>query len=135
METDRLLPDRDFELKRRFGKGEIASFFSSRDYHSRALAERRDLSASKPATSTDLTSKCLDLLEETIALASSPPLPESLDFSALHGLNPDEKRRLLGRFWEANFLLTNPCQGSTKQLENKSTPFLPRAESPMILET
>lgn len=101
----------------RFEKGDIASFFHSPDPQSPALLERRALISSHPETYAHLLPEGLDLLEETIALASTlNTLPESFDSKSFQDLASIEKCHLLGGLWEADYLLMKPDSGGVFRL-------------------
>lgn len=100
-----LLPERDFEHKMRFTKGDIASFYDSRKTSPELLAERTRFLESDTGLYSALDHKGEDLLEETIALANSLNSLPDYDFSTL---SPIEKCHALGKLWEADFLLMKP---------------------------
>lgn len=93
----------------RFEKGDIASFFRSKDRNTPELVERRALIESHPETYTGLRPEGHDLLEETIALAINlDTLPEGFDSAGFAKLEPIKKCHLLGQLWEADYLLMKP---------------------------
>lgn len=107
------LPNRDFDLRMRFQKGKIASFFQSRHTPPELLAERTRLLNESPTRYAAFDEEGEAILEEVIELASSlaPVSPSSFD-----GLPPFEKCRALGKLWEADFLLMKPDAEGTFRL-------------------
>lgn len=113
MDLTALLPDRDFDLRMRFQKGEIASFFQSRHTPPEVLAERTRLLNDSPNRYAALDREGEDLLGETIDLASSL---DTIPPTSFQDLSSFEKCRTLGKLWEADFLLMKPDAEGTFRL-------------------
>lgn len=103
-----ILSDKDFGLRMRFEREEIASFFKPTIAHESVIVERRKWLASEPEKYSALLPDGVDLLDETIQLAISlETLPETVSFS---DLKPQDRCKYLGELWEADFLLMKPDQ-------------------------
>lgn len=113
MDFTPLLPDRDFDLRMRFQKGEVASFFQSRHTPPEVLAERTRLLDESPTRYAALAREGEALLEETIGLAISL---DTISRTSFDDLPPFEKCRALGKVWEADFLLMKPDAEGTFRL-------------------
>lgn len=100
-----LLPEKNFELKMRFTKGDVGAFFDSRTTPADLLSERTRLLENDGDRYWALASEGEELLEETIQLAGDLDTISPFDFSPL---SPREKCRALGRLWEADYLLMKP---------------------------
>lgn len=104
-----ILADKDFGLRMRFEREEIASFFKPTADNEAVIAERKNWLSSEPEKYSALLSDGIDLLDETIRLAISlGTLPESVTLQSFENLNPLERCRHLGKLWEADFLLMKP---------------------------
>ena len=104
-----ILADKDFGLRMRFDREEIASFFKPTISHDAVISERRAWLTCEPETHSALLTDGIDLLDETIQLAISlGTLPESESLEGFGKLNPLERCQRLGRLWEADFLLMKP---------------------------
>lgn len=114
------LPQRDFELKMRFTKGDIASFYQSRHSDPRLLAERRHGIAQAPEKYTALVAEGEALLEETIDLALAH---ETIDAPCLDGPTPLARCQKLAELWEADFLLMKPDKDGTFRLRGGAVCF------------
>ncbi len=103
-----ILADKDFGLRMRFEKEDVASFFKPTRAHTRVIAERRKWISTEPEKYLAIEPEGLDLLDETIQLATDRgTLPN--DFSRLFAnLPPMNRCRQLGELWEADFLLMKP---------------------------
>ena len=69
MNLEEMLADRDFGLRMRFGRGEVATFFMPGDSHAAVIAERRKWLAAAPEVHCALLPEGIGLLDETIGLA------------------------------------------------------------------
>ena len=105
MDFATLLPERDFDLKMRFTKGDVADFFQSRNTPPDVLEERRHLITESPEKYTAVLPEGENLLDETIRLALSLDTIEPHNFDHL---SPLEKCQQLGGLWESDFLLMKP---------------------------
>ncbi len=104
-----ILSDKDFGLRMRFERDEIASFFKPTGLHTNVIAERCKWIASEPGKYSALLPEGIDLLDEAIRLAISlRTLPESEALESFEKLNPLERCQHLGKLWEADFLLMKP---------------------------
>ena len=109
MNYEEILSDRDFGLRMRFAKGDVAAFFRPGPSHAQVIAERQRWLAEDPGRYAALLPEGHDLLDETLGLAVSlGTLPETADPASLADLPPDARCRRLGGLWEADFLLMKP---------------------------
>ena len=106
MNYPEILSDRDFGLRMRFTKGDVAAFFKPSASHTAVIAERRKWLAADPHVYLGLLDEGHGLLDETLEMAIKlQTLPGGETFS---GLDPMERFRRLGENWEADFLLMKP---------------------------
>jgi dimethylamine monooxygenase subunit A len=107
MNFEEMLADRDFGLRMRFTRGEVAAFFMPGASHGEVIAERRRWIAAAPEVHCAMMEEGHAMMEETVALAASlGTLPEGeCEFG---GLDPLGRCRKLGGLWEADFLLMKP---------------------------
>ncbi len=104
-----ILSDKDFGLRMRFEREEIASFFKPTESHAKVITERRKWISSEPEKYSALLPDGVDLLDEVIQLAISlRTLPEALSFASFTELAPLERCKRLGELWEADYLLMKP---------------------------
>lgn len=106
MDFSEILSDKDFGLRMRFEKGDVADFFKPTESHTEVIAERRKWIANEPGKYSALLPEGVHLLDETIKLATElGTLPETASFT---DLEPLEQCKRLGELWEADFLLMKP---------------------------
>lgn len=104
-----ILADKDFGLRMRFERDEIANFFKPTLSHREVTAERKKWISEEPEKYSALLPEGVQLLNETIQLAISlGTLPDEMDFDSFDKLEPIERCRHLGQLWEADFLLMKP---------------------------
>lgn len=109
MELGQLLPDKDFDLKMRFEKADIAAFYGPGPDNGAVVAERQKWISEDPATYLALSTEGVSLLDETIEMAMAlETLPQTDTANAFTDLDPMERCRLLGERWESDFLLMKP---------------------------
>ncbi len=109
MNLAEILSDRDFGLRMRFSKGDIASFFKPGASHASLVAERRKWLARDARLYLALMPQGVGLLDETVKLAVDlRTLPGGESGENFARLEPLERCRLLGELWEADFLLMKP---------------------------
>ena len=109
MNLAEILPDKDFGLRMRFGKGDPAAFFNPSDNNSRILAERRKWITQNPHTCLALLPEAEPLLEETLALAHTlGSLPPDITPDTFSQRPPIARCQLLGEHSEADFLFLKP---------------------------
>ncbi|MES2982030.1 MAG: heme-dependent oxidative N-demethylase subunit alpha family protein [Verrucomicrobiota bacterium] len=101
-----ILADKDFGLRMRFEKEDIASFFKPTVSHTEVITERQKWLKNEPETYSALLPDGIDLLDEAIQLAISlGTIPEAQNFA---DFQPLERCKRLGELWEADFLLMKP---------------------------
>lgn len=101
-----ILADKDFGLRMRFEKEEIASFFKPTISHTEVIEERQKWLKNEPETYSALLPEGVDMLDEAIQLAALlGTLSEEKNFA---NLPPLERCKHLGELWEADFLLMKP---------------------------
>lgn len=101
-----ILSDKDFGLRMRFEKGDIASFFRPGPSHAAIIAERRKWISETPETCAAILPEGVASLDETVRLAAAlGTLPDG-QLSA----SPDPLTRCqrLGELWESDFILMKP---------------------------
>lgn len=104
-----ILADKDFGLRMRFERDEIASFFKPTVDHDAVIAQRNHWLSSEPEKYSALLAEGEDLLDETIQLAILlGTLPEAETINHFEKLSPLERCRHLGRLWESDLLLMKP---------------------------
>lgn len=104
-----ILADKDFGLRMRFDRDEIVNFFKPTASHEKVIAERTRWISEEPEKYSALLPEGAAMLDETIQLAISlGTLPGEVDASDFEKQNSLGKCRLLGRLWEADFLLMKP---------------------------
>jgi hypothetical protein len=104
-----ILSDKDFGLRMRFERDEIASFFEPTISHQAVISERHHWLAEDPEKYSALLPDGVDLLDEAINLAISlGTLPDATGMASFAELPPIERCRRLGTLWEADFLLMKP---------------------------
>lgn len=104
-----ILADKDFGLRMRFEREEIASFFRPTAAHDVVIAERHNWIASDPEKYSAMLPEGVDLLDEAVRLAISlGTLPESTTLGSFENLDPIARCQYLGKLWEADFLLMKP---------------------------
>lgn len=109
MKLGEILSDQDFGLRMRFAKKDVASFFKPGESHASVIAERRQWLAHDPLKYCALLPEGITLLDETVALALSlDTLPDGPSAGTFESLIPQDRCRLLGESWEADFLLMKP---------------------------
>lgn len=112
-----ILADKDFGLRMRFEKNDIASFFKPTAAHDEVLAERQRWLAAEPETYMAMLPESVELLDEAIALAlSTHTLPDACSAESFHQPDPMGRCRLLAENWEADFLLMKPDQDGVFRL-------------------
>ena len=96
-----LFPDEDYRFSLRFGRGEPTAFFGATMQRAELLAQRRHWLRSQPDTYAALLPRGVGLLEDATAIAR-----EWNGFSPQNASgSPWQECRLLGEFWEADYLL------------------------------
>jgi hypothetical protein len=104
-----ILSDKDFGLRMRFDRDEIASFFKPTASHSEVIEQRLKWISGEPEKYSALLPDGVDLLDETVQLAISlGTLPEANHLASFTELDPLERCKRLGELWEADFLLMKP---------------------------
>jgi hypothetical protein len=101
-----ILSDKDFGLRMRFEKREIADFFRPGPTHAVVIAERRKWISETPERYAALLPEGIAPLDETLRLATSLgtlPAGEVIESPA-----PLARCRCLGELWEADFILMKP---------------------------
>lgn len=101
-----ILADKDFGLRMRFEKRDIASFFRPGASHAAVIAERRKWISETPEICAALLPEGIAPLDETLRLAHSlGTLPES---ETIESPDPLTRCQRLGQLWEADFILMKP---------------------------
>lgn len=109
MNLNEILSDKDFGLQMRFTKRGVADFFKPGASHELIISERKKWISSDPNLHLALLDEGVELLDETIELASTlGTLPAGVHPDSFAGLNPHQKCQNLGELWEADFLLMKP---------------------------
>jgi hypothetical protein len=109
MNLEELLSDKDYGLRMRFERGEVAAFFKPGAAHETVLAERRMWIARDPECHVALMPEGEAMLDETVEMAAaSGTLAAGVSRASFTGLAALERCRLLGENWEADFLLMKP---------------------------
>lgn len=109
MNLSAILADRDFGLRMRFEKRDIAEFFQASADHEAVMAERRSWIARHPEQTVAITPEGVGLLDETVELADRlNTLPASAAQMDWGKLDPFSRCQALGESWEPDFLLMAP---------------------------
>ncbi len=112
-----ILADKDFGLRMRFDRDEVASFFKPTVNHETVMNERMKWLSDEPEKYSSVMAEGIGLLDETIRLAISlGTVPETVGIANFENLSPPERCRYLGKLWEADFLLMKPDAEGVFQL-------------------
>lgn len=104
-----ILSDKDFGLRMRFERDEIAAFFKPTPNHEEIISERQKWISEEPEKYSALLPDGVELLDKAIQLAISlGTLPDTEDFSSFATYKPLDRCKRLGQLWEADFLLMKP---------------------------